>query len=254
MGVKARSTGTPPAPMAWSRCAWRASRRSLRLPLMMHIANGPPDVSDVLDMLRPGDILTHCPQAELCASSAPIAHLDAAAALGSRRDQRIGHGAGSFSFEAAEALIAEGFRPHALSSDIHQMSILGPLFDLPTCLSKFMALGMSFPEVIEAATSRPAALLGMQNEVGTLRPGAYADIALFEILEGVFPFYDVSMTRRDGRALIRNTLTLVNGRVLPRQVEPPSAPWMPLNETQLELRARGHTPGALAAAGHRAPG
>ncbi len=63
------------------------------------------------------------------------------------------------------------------------MSILGPLFDLPTCLSKFMALGMSFPEVIEAATSRPAALLGMQNEVGTLRPGAYADIALFEILE-----------------------------------------------------------------------
>ncbi len=107
-------------------------------------------------------------------------------------------------------MIAEGFRPHALSSDIHQMSILGPLFDLPTCLSKFMALGMSFAEVIEAATSRPAALLGMQNEVGTLRPGAYADIALFEILEGVFPFYDVSMTPRQ-RALIRNTLTLVNG-------------------------------------------
>lgn len=257
MGVKARidrdttgANGLEPLRLA------RQAADRCGLPLMVHIANGPPDVSDVLDMLRPGDILTHCSTGGTMRIVGPDRRiLDAARRAWDRGViMDLGHGAGSFSFEAAEALIAEGFRPHALSSDIHQMSILGPLFDLPTCLSKFMALGMSFAEVIEAATSRPAALLGMQNEVGTLRPGAYADIALFEILEGVFPFYDVSMTRRDGRALIRNTLTLVNGRVLPRQVEPPSAPWMPLNETQLELRARGHTPGALAAAGHRAPG
>jgi len=158
----------------------------------------------------------------------------------------IGHGAGSFSFESAEALLAAGIHPHVISSDIHQMSILGPLFDLPTCLSKFMALGMSFADVIAAATSRPAAVLGMQDEIGTLRPGAYADIALFEILEGTFPFYDVLMNRRDGRSLIRNTLTLVNGRVLPRLAEPPSAPWMPLNESQHELRTHGHTPEMMA--------
>ncbi len=61
MGVKRASTATPPAPMAWSRCAWRAKPPiAAASPLMVHIANGPPDVNDVLDMLRPGDILTHC--------------------------------------------------------------------------------------------------------------------------------------------------------------------------------------------------
>ncbi len=106
------------------------------------------------------------------------------------------------------------------------MSILGPLYDLPTCLSKFMALGLSLAEVIEAATSRPAAVLGMTDEIGTLRPGAYADIALFELEQGEFSFHDVLGQRRDGRQMLRNTLTLVNGRPLPRQAEPPPAPWI----------------------------
>ena len=57
----------------------------------------------------------------------------------------IGHGAGSFSFETAEALINAGYQPDVISSDIHQLSINGPLFDMPTCLSKFLALGMTFP-------------------------------------------------------------------------------------------------------------
>src|SRR4029077_17462340 len=30
------------------------------LPLMVHIGEGPPDVVDVLELMRPGDILTHC--------------------------------------------------------------------------------------------------------------------------------------------------------------------------------------------------
>ena len=123
----------------------------------------------------------------------------------------IGHGAGSFSFETAEALLASGYPPLVISSDIHQMSILGPLYDLPTCLSKFMALGMSFEEVIRAATASPALVLGLQNEVGTLKPGAYADIALFDLLQGDFPFFDVALNQRNGKTLIRNVLTIVNG-------------------------------------------
>ncbi|MEZ4663107.1 MAG: amidohydrolase family protein [Caldilineaceae bacterium] len=51
---------------------------------------------------------------------------------------------------------------------------------MPTCLSKFLALGMSLPDVIYAATARPAAVMGMQDEVGTLKPGALADVALFQ--------------------------------------------------------------------------
>src|SRR5690606_30910672 len=158
----------------------------------------------------------------------------------------IGHGAGSFSFETAEALIATGHQPDVIPSDIHQLRIHGPLYDLPTCLRKFLALGMSLTDVIRAATTRPAEVLGMQDEIGTLKPGALADVALFTLEQGHFPFYDVQMNRRDGKELLRNTLTLVNGQELPRCQDGPTAPWIELSEHQRNLIEWGHTPEKLA--------
>jgi dihydroorotase len=156
----------------------------------------------------------------------------------------IGHGAGSFSFETAEALIGAGYRPDVISSDIHQLSINGPLFDMPTCMSKFLALGMSFAEVVRAATARPAAAIGLTN-LGALRPGVPADVALFRIHEGHFAFYDVHMNKREGTQLIRNTLTIAGGRPLPLAPDPAPAPWIELSEAQHALIERGHTPVAL---------
>ena len=135
-----------------------------------------------------------------------------------------------------------GYKPDVISSDIHQLSILGPMFDMPTCLSKFMLLGMSFAETIEAATARPASVLGLQHEIGTLKPGALADIALFRIEEGDYTFYDISMNARSGKQLVRNTLTIIGGRELPVTVDGPRAPWIELGEDQQALLKRGHTP------------
>jgi dihydroorotase len=126
------------------------------------------------------------------------------------------------------------------------MSIHGPLFDMPTCLSKFLALGMAFPDVIRAATARPAEVLGFQHELGTLRVGALADLALFTIQPGRFPFYDVFMNMREGTQLIRNTLTIVNGRPLRRTPDAAPAPWIELSAGQRALLDRGHTPDAFA--------
>ena len=105
-----------------------------------------------------------------------------------------------------------------------------------------MALGMSFADVIEAATAHPAEVLDMADEIGTLKPGALADVALFELIEGEFPFYDVQMVQRNGTALIRNTLTNLNGREMVRQPDPPSAPWMSLSDDQRRLRELGIHP------------
>lgn len=249
LGVKARidRDTTGPNDLEPLRRAREAADR-LELPMMVHISQGPPQVSGVLDLMRPGDILTHC------FTGGTMRIIDEGGQIldtAKRAVERgiildIGHGAGSFSFETAEALIGSGYRPYVISSDIHQMSILGPLYDLPTCLSKFMALGMSFADVIEAATARPAQVLGMANDIGTLKPGALADIALFEIVRGDFPFYDVLMNQRNGQALIRNALTILNGREMVRVPDPPSAPWMPLSEPQQRLREMGHTPEAMA--------
>ena len=214
------------------------------LPLMVHIGIGPPDVTDVFKYMRPGDILTHC----FTGHSMRIIDDDGKLldvvkhAWNAGVIMDTGHGGGSFSFETAEKLIASKYQPDVISSDIHQVSIHGPLFDMPTCMSKFLALGMTFTDVIRASTSRPAEVLGLSDEIGTLKPGTYADVALFKIEQGHYPFYDVHMNMREGQELIINTLTIANGLPLTRIGDNPPAPWINLTENQRLLIERGHTP------------
>lgn len=225
----------------------RQAAEQTGLPMMVHIGYGPPTVSEVLPLLRPGDILTHCftgGNMRIVDDTGKLLD-DAKRAWDAGVVMDVGHGGGSFAFPVAEKLIEAGYLPDVISSDIHQHSVNGPLFDLPTCLSKFMAIGMSFADVIKAATVRPAEVLNLQDEIGTLKPGALADIALFTLEEGRFPLYDVFMEPREGKQLIRNTLTIVNGREMQRRPDGPMAPWMGLSEKQQQLIEQGHTPDAL---------
>lgn len=249
LGVKVRM-GTPTVGEHGIEPLKRARRAAdeCELPLMVHIAERPPEAEEVLALMRPGDILTHC----FTGLSMKIVDDEgrlfdfAKRAWDAGVIMDIGHGAGSFSFRTAEALLAAGRRPDVISTDIHQQSINGPMFDLPTCLSKFLAMGMPLPEVIRAATTRPAEVLGLAGEIGTLRPGALADIALFRLERGRFPFYDISGAMREGRELLRNTLTIVGGRLLAALPPDPPAPWIDLTDFQRELLERGHVPAALA--------
>lgn len=206
----------------------RQAADECEFPMMVHIAFAPPEIDEILPLLREGDILTHC----FTGFSMKI--VDEHGRL--RRSAKeawdrgvimdIGHGAGSLAFPTAEALLASGYKPDVISTDIHQLSINGPMYDLPTCLSKFIALGMSLEEVVEASTSRPAGVLGLDKEIGTLAPGSLADVALFTIERGSFDFFDIEMNVKQGTERLRNTLTIVNGRVLPRTPFDPPAPWV----------------------------
>ena len=248
LGVKVRidrntTSGTGIEPL---RRARQAADR-VHAPLMVHIGGGPPTLNEVLDLMRPGDILTHCFTGhDMRIIDDTGALLDAAKrAWDSGIILDIGHGAGSFSFETAEKMIGAGHKPDVISTDIHQMSIHGPLYDMPTCLSKFLALGLSLEDVIDAATVRAAEAMGLGEEIGTLRVGALADVALFRIVEGDFPFYDVHMNQRNGKQLLRNTMTIINGRELPRSADGPTAPWIELSESQQKLIELGHSPEKL---------
>jgi len=105
---------------------------------------------------------------------------------------------------------------------------------------------MSLEDVIYAATVAPAQAMGLGDDVGTLHPGAFADVALFTLSTGRFPLYDVFMNERVGKHLLRNTLTIARGRVMPHTPDGPTAPWIELSEAQRTLIDRGHTPDALA--------
>ncbi|MCW5851860.1 MAG: amidohydrolase/deacetylase family metallohydrolase [Anaerolineae bacterium] len=248
LGIKARvDVGTTEGDIEGLRRAREAADRC-ELPLMVHIADGPPGLEAILGLMQPGDILTHCCTGRnnrLVTDSRKVREV-------ARRAREagvildVGHGAGSFSFDSAEQMLADGFRPDVISTDIHQLAILGPCFDMPTTLSKFLALGMSLEDAVARATSAPARVLKLEHEIGTLRPGALADVAVFQLLDGDFTFYDVAMESRRGQQLLVNTLTVLNGRPMRRTEDDPPMPWIDLSDGQQQLRERGHTPWAMA--------
>ncbi len=234
LGIKARidrstTRGVGITPLAKAREL--ADR--VGLPLMVHIGAGPPSLDEIATYLRPGDILTHCFTGQdnriLGQDGVPHETIKRLHEDGLIFD--IGHGTGSFSFEVAEGMLAAGIMPDVISSDIHQLSIQGPMYDMPTTLSKFLYLGMSLPDVIERATSRPAAAMG-RSDLGTLKPGSVADIALFTLEEGDFTFHDAPMNARTGGQRLVSTETLIDGVVLPRTPERELAPWAKVPEHQ----------------------
>lgn len=203
------------------------------LPLMVHIGSGPPSMGAIAELLRPGDILTHCftgGDHRLLTDEGRLAPL-ARELQGRGVILDIGHGAGSFNYRVAEAALAEGVLPDVISSDIHQLSVQGPMFDLPTTLSKFLELGMGLPEIIDRATRRPA-LAMRRPDLGTLAVGSPADIAIFRIEEGDYTFYDVAMNPRKATRRLICTETLLEGEPLPRLPERPLAIWADLPEHQ----------------------
>ena len=112
-------------------------------------------------MLRPGDMLTHAfrpfPNSPVTAQGKIKQAVLRARERGVLFD--IGHGQGSFAFRTARAMLAGGFLPDTISSDVHALCINGPAFDQVTTLSKFLCLGMSLPEVIASSTVNAAAAL-----------------------------------------------------------------------------------------------
>jgi dihydroorotase len=200
------------------------------LPVMVHIAQGPP-LAEILSLLRPGDVVTHCFQGRGEPVVDPQGGLLPAAREARERGvvMDVGHGGGSFRWEVGEAALDRGYLPDVISTDLHTYNRYGPVYDLPTTLSKFLHLGLTLDQVIERATVAPARAL-RRPELGTLAPGSPADVAVFAMEEGEFPFEDAHRGTRMGRRRLATRLTVRAGR-----------PWRPAEltqETQDELARR----------------
>jgi dihydroorotase len=162
------------------------------LPLMVHIDEPPPSYEELVDRLRPGDVLTHCFRPFPNAPMRPDGSVRPAVLRARERGVifDIGHGKGSFAYATARPMLAAGFQPDTISSDIHALCIDGPAYDQVTTMSKFLCLGMALPDVIAASTVNAAAALG-RPDLGTLRPGAVGDATLLSVREGAFAYEDV---------------------------------------------------------------
>ena len=184
------------------------------LPVMAHLDNPPPSRHEVLSRLRRGDILTHCfrpfPNAPVDGHGGIREEVLEARRRGVIFD--IGHGGGSFGFRTAEAMLAAGFLPDVISSDVHTLSINGPAFDQLVTMSKFLSLGMELVDVIRAGTAAPAAALG-RADIGKLELGGIGDATVLELAEGEFEYRDVLGESRSGRRRLKVRGLVVAGRL-----------------------------------------
>jgi dihydroorotase len=205
VGVKVRMGGRTSGDVgieALDRALAAAER--VGMPVMTHIGAPPPSYADVLDRLRPGDILTHCfrpaPNAPVDRSGRILDSLRSARRRGVLFD--IGHGMGAFGFDSAEAALADGFPPDIISSDVHVMSIDGPAYDLLHTMSKMLVCGVAMEDAIAMTTDRPARAM-QREDLGHLGEGAVADISVLDLVEIALPFVDVTGVRRDGAKLLK---------------------------------------------------
>jgi dihydroorotase len=186
------------------------------LPLMAHIDGTYSPLTELLPMLRKGDVYTHFLHAHQHGSLDGNGKLLPVVLEARKRGVYfdVAQGRSHLSWDVTEKCLAQGFLPDTLSTDLTRVTASGPVFDLPTMVSKFMALGVSLDKGIEMVTSNAARIFDYGVQIGTLKPGNEADISIFELREGMFDFEDSDGKKRSGRQKLVSTAVVRRGELL----------------------------------------
>lgn len=163
----------------------------LKIPMMVHVGEPPALYDEVLEILGPGDIVTHCFNGKAGSSIIEdedlFALAERCAGEGIRLD--IGHGGASFSFRVAEVAIARGLMPFSISTDVHLRSMNQSVWDLGTTMSKLLSVGMPFEKVVEAVTHAPASVIRLPMN-NLLDIGARAEFTIFDLADSDLKVFD----------------------------------------------------------------
>lgn len=189
----------------------QAIAQELGLPIMVHIGNTPPELLEILALLKAGDIVTHIynGKANNIFQRGDVVHPDVIAAHKRGVIFDIGHGRDSFSFDVARRALAQGLVTDTISTDGYTENLPGPVKSLANVASKFLHLGMPLADCIDKITAKPAAVLGLAN--GRVLPGLSADITVFSILEQATEFVDSTGVIEKGTQLIQPEVVFIDG-------------------------------------------
>jgi dihydroorotase len=183
-------------------------------PLMLHIGNAPPVIDDVLERLRPGDIITHTYHGKvggvLTYKDKVLPAFRAAIERGVWAD--IGHGQASFSFRTCERALAQGMPVHTISSDLHAGNVDRYAISLARTMSKLLALGLTLEDVVQAVTATPAKMLRLdQFGFGRLAVGGPAHVTIFDVDDEPRELEDAEREKRKVERWIVPTAVYVDG-------------------------------------------
>lgn len=182
--------------------------------VMVHVGDVETPLETLTALLRPGDVVTHAFRQW---GGVADADRELADEIKEARERGVvfdvGHGRGSCSFETVEMALADGFPPDTISTDVSTISVEGPVFDLVTTMSKFLHFGMSLHDVVRRVTESPARVMGLDDGLGTLRPGATGDVTVMSVDEGDYEFTDAEGSTVQARLKLNPVRVVKDGRV-----------------------------------------
>jgi dihydroorotase len=194
----------------------------LACPVVVHTTDAPCSQAELVDVLRPGDVFCHVFHGTGETIFAPDGTI--LPAITNARTRGVifdaAHGWSNFSFASAQRALQQGFLPDVISTDLTNFTLYKhPVFGLPFLMSIYLSMGMPLLDIVATTTSTPARLIGMEKEIGTLAPGACADIAIFKRVERPVSLVDIHGVRWEGKSLLIPQLTMRAGQVLFRQMD-----------------------------------
>jgi dihydroorotase len=185
------------------------------LPLMVHIDDPYSPLPDILKSLRKGDVFTHVynnhTHGILDANGKIIPEAREARERGVIFDPAQGQT--HFSFDVAEKCIQQGFLCDTISTDLTIVTVERRVFDLPTMVSKFMAIGVPLEKAVAMVTVNPASVFDFGAQIGTLHPGSEADVSIYELRDGKFEFEDSDGVKRTGQKMLASKAVVRRGQL-----------------------------------------
>jgi dihydroorotase len=205
----------------------RALADQLGTRLMVHIGESwskeaAKPAQDIVELLRPGDILTHMYTAQRGGLLDGTDRLHPAVREARNRGVRfdVGHGSSNLNWEVAQRLLDMDFPPDSVSTDGSNRNLHWLTWDLPTVMSKLLALGLPLRDLVAMATCNAAAQIGWADELGSLAPGRVADVSVLRLEAQDWTALDSQRQERVLRQRLVPVLTLRAGAVVyPRALQ-----------------------------------
>jgi dihydroorotase len=196
--------------------ALEAGNRS-NLPLLVECHLPQYSLEDQLMKMRSGDIITH--SFEKVSERMSVVDDNKSVRPFVKEAQKrgilfdLGHGGAGFWFSEAIPALQQGLAPNSFGTDLHRFSINAGMKDMLNVMSKYMAMGMSKEDVLLRATWLPAKSI-KREDLGHLREGAVADVAVLSIRDGNFGFTDAGGNRINGKQKFEAQLTIRAGKIV----------------------------------------
>ena len=193
--------------------------KSFNLPVMIHMGQTISPLPKLLALLKRGDIVTHMfappPNSIVDDSGHILPEVLAARARGIWFD--VGNGVtGHMRWDTVEMIMKQGFLPDTISTDWNVNSPTTGVIDLPNCMSKLLNYGMSVSQAVACATINASRTFAVFKNRGTLKVGAPADIALLDLREGKFEYFDNFNNKITGSQRFFPAGSVLEGKWFPR--------------------------------------